>query len=212
MHRTIYRFVFAAALGCCLTGFAQAGDEHDHGDHGHGASAEEQAKMMEIFAKYVQPSEEHKQFADAVGSWNYTSKWWMTPDADPMSDAGTMQAELAHDGHYLIEQVKGTTMGMPFSGTALSGYDRYNEEYFTVWVDNMGTGFMVMKGQKTGDTITYEGTYDDFWAGQDDKWMKMTVTENNPNQNTIAMYSQDENGKEFKTMEMVYTRAKVASN
>jgi len=38
-------------------------------------------------------------------------------------------------------------MGMPFEGMGLDGYDNASKEYISIWIDNMGTGIMYMKGK-----------------------------------------------------------------
>lgn len=207
MFTQFHRLVLTAVLCCAFAPFAWAQDAHEgHGD------ADEQAKMMEIFAKYAQPGEQHATLKNMVGSWDYTSKFWMDPSAEPMVDNGTCENKLVHDGRYVLQSVKGMAMGMPFTGTGIAGYDRYNDEFFSFWFDNMSTGYMLTHGQKKGDTIVFEGTYDDVWMDQKDKWHKMTVTENGPDKHTMAMFTKGPDGNEMKAMEIVYTRSKMASN
>ena len=104
-------------------------------------------------------------------------------------------------------------MGMPFAGTSIFGYDRFNDEYFTFWIDNMGTGYMTHRGtaDASGKVITMEGTHDDFWTGEKDKWSKMVTTITSDDAHTTAMFVKGPDGNEFKTMEIVYTRSEMAS-
>ena len=37
-------------------------------------------------------------------------------------------------------------MGMPFEGMSTTAYDNVSKEYVSTWIDNMGSGIMVMKG------------------------------------------------------------------
>jgi hypothetical protein len=35
---------------------------------------------------------------------------------------------------------------MPFEGISTLGYDNAKKTFFSTWIDNMGTGMMVMEG------------------------------------------------------------------
>ena len=58
------------------------------------------AQMMEL----GKPSENHKLLADIVGTWNYTVKMWMDPDAyaKPEESKGTAVRKSMMDGRYFV--------------------------------------------------------------------------------------------------------------
>ena len=112
-------------------------------------AAAAQAKMkaeMEAFTKLGQPGERHKRLAALVGRWTTSGKTWTSPDQPPMTFGGTMEASLILDGHYLQELHKSSFMGQPFEGRSIEGYDNVRKEYFSTWIDSMGTGVEIYHG------------------------------------------------------------------
>lgn len=98
-------------------------------------------------------------------------------------------------------------MGMPFEGTALTGYNNATKKYFTTWIDNMGTGLMTLEGTRDDKTgvITFYGSMFDPMAGKNCT-MRQTMKIDSDNKMTMAMYSTTEGGTEKQDMEVVYTR------
>lgn len=175
-------------------------------------SAEEMAKVQEVFAKYASPGPEHQAFEPLVGTFEYTSSFWMAPGTDPMVDAGTAEYSWEYGGRFLKQKVTGTAMGQPFAGTGIMGFDRYRNEHFSFWYDNMTTNVMLAKGHAdaSGKIITYEGTHDNIWEDKKDEWTK-SVLAIEDDAHTLSMFVKGPDGKEFKNFEIVYTRAKMAS-
>jgi hypothetical protein len=171
-----------------------------------------QAQMMEMMKKYATPSDQHRRLEPLVGMWQWTSQFWMQPGAAPESSAGKATYSWAHGGRYIMQDVQGEAMGMPFAGTGVMGYDRFNEEYFSVWFDNMSTGYMSSTGRcdASGKVFTMEGTYDDYWSGQKDKWSKSVLRIDGPDKHTLTMFDKAPDGTEYKSFELVYTRAAMA--
>ena len=164
------------------------------------------AKMMAMGA----PGAEHKVLAAREGKWTYTMKWWMVPDAAPVESTGTSDAKMIFDGRYLTEEYKGESMGMPFNGHATSGFDNTKKKYVSTWIDNMSTAITTMEGSYDAATKTFawKGEGPDPVAG---KYMPMRMVDKmvDANKGTTEFYSTDaKSGKEFKSMEMTYTRAK----
>jgi hypothetical protein len=81
------------------------------------------------------------------------------------------------------------------------------KKYVGTWMDTMGTMVMMMMGtaDPSGKVITMTGTMDDFMTG---KPMQLrTVTRIvDANKHVMEMFGPDPAGKEFKMMEIVYTR------
>lgn len=167
-----------------------------------------QEEMMKAWMEYMTPGDMHQMMAKAVGEWKTVSKYWMDPSAEPMVSEGTATYEMIMGGRYLKAIHKGETMGMPFEGMLIQGYDNGKKEFIGIWFDSMGTGMSVSKG-------TYDET---------NKSINMTSQMYEPSlkmdidyRSVLKMISDDESvmemyatmgGKEFKTMEMIYTRIK----
>lgn len=170
-------------------------------------SAEDQA-TMEKWAEFMTPGEPHERLAGLAGEWQWASKWWTAPDAAPQESSGTMSSSMMMDGRYLMENMEGSMMGQPFHGHALTGYDNFNDEYVSTWIDNMGTGMMMSRGtyDPATKTLTMIGTYDDIMTGEKDKTMRSVTQHTDDNTQVIEMYVTGPDGEEFKTMEITATR------
>ncbi len=164
-------------------------------------------EMMKRWMEYSTPSDAHKAMAKLAGSWNFTSKMWMDPSQPPMDGTGTAKFEMVYGDRYLQSKVSSTMMGMPFEGTALTGYNNATKKYFTTWIDNMGTGLMTLEGTRDdkAGVITFYGSMFDPMAGKNCT-MRQTMKIDSDNKMTMAMYSTTEGGSEKQDMEIVYTR------
>lgn len=163
-------------------------------------------EMMKRWMEYSTPSDVHKSMAKSAGDWKFTSKMWMDPAQEPMSSEGTAKFEMIYGERYLQCKVKGTMMGMPFEGTATTGYNNATKKYFNTWIDNMGTGIMFTEGtMDASGKIVLTGSMFDPMTGKNCT-MKETWKMDSENKMTMEMYSTLEGGTEKKDMEIVYTR------
>lgn len=158
-------------------------------------------KVMEL----MKPGPEHQQLAKLAGTWNLTCKFWMAPDAPPMETQGTMTIKAVFDGRFVAGEFTSTMHGQPFNGRSLNGYDRSAKEYVSIWYDSMGTGATRLSGQSSdgGRTITYAGEMTCPIQGH--VQLKQVETHQSDDRFTLIGY-QTKDGKEQKTMELVYTR------
>ena len=172
--------------------------------------SDEEAKMMAEFMKYATPDEHHKTLEPMIGKWTYTSKYWMAPDSPQQESKGTSEAMWLLGGRYLQENVNGEMMGGQFNGVGFTGYDLIKKEYINYWMDDMSTAPMISRGQidASGKTITFMGTYPDVMQGMKDVTYKTVIKITGADQHVMEMYMVGEGGKEFKNMEISYTRAK----
>ena len=165
-------------------------------------SPEFQAKMME----YAAPSDPHKQFARQTGRWNVTGKMFMTPGAPatPMNASANIQMLL--DGRYMMEEFKSEFMGMPFEGVLLMGYNNMTEEYSSIWMDNMGTGWSPASGVEVSDgVVEMKGTMTDL-ISPGGRAFRHVATHHDDGTFSVVMYDTLPDGEEWKVMEMHYSR------
>ena len=104
--------------------------------------------------------------------------------------------------------VNGTSMGQPFEGMGIMGYDNAKKEYVNTWIDSMGTGMMNATGSYDAETktLTETGSYTDPMAGQQTfKGVTKFIDEDNV---SYEMYISGPEGKETRVMEINYTRKK----
>ena len=163
-------------------------------------------EAMKRWMEYSTPSDVHKAMAKSAGDWTFTSKMWMDPTAEPMSSTGTAKFEMLYGGRYLQSKVSGSMMGMPFEGTATTGYNNATKKYFNTWIDNMGTGVMYSEGtMDASGVVTLIGTMFDPMSGKNCT-TRETWKMDSDNKMTMEMYSSTDGAPEKKDMEIVYTR------
>jgi hypothetical protein len=173
------------------------------------AMTPEQMQMMQKWEEFMTPGPGHERIAFKVGKWEGVIKHWMDPKQEPEMMTGASEYTWIFDGRYLHNKTTGDFQGMPFHGQAWEGYDNLKKKYAWVWIDNMGTGFMNAEGTYDEKTKTFTYTYDhpDLMTG---KYVKgRSVERIIDNDHFVGeMYGPGPDGKEFKMMEISYTRVK----
>ena len=166
------------------------------------------AAMMEKMKEYSTPNENHKVLQALAGNWDYKLSMWMSPDAKPEESSGTSSNEWIMDGRFLQQNVSGTSMGQPFSGMGLIGYDNLKKTYQTVWLDSMGTGMMTGASSFDADKKVFSesGHMSCPMIGGDRAYRTVTALKDNDHYSYEMYMTDPESNKEFKTMEINYTR------
>ena len=196
--------VLAVAAALCVPAFA---DHHDKGHEGHGAMDEQMKKAMEL----SKPGPGHERLEPLVGKWKMESRGWMKPGDKPMESKGTSTFEWVLDGRFLRQEAEGDWQGQKFAGVGHLGYDNVKKRYVQTWMDNMMTGIMKSDGRYDEKTnaVKDEGEFSCPMTGEKDRWYRgeWTLPKAGGDTMTYVMYQKD-HGKEFKSMEIVYTRSK----
>jgi len=173
-----------------------------------------ESEMMAMMMEMAKPGEHHKRMQGLVGTWSYTSKWWMNPESPPSESSGTSVTRSVMDGRYLISDhtgkmqmpgSDGKMMDMEFKGMAVEGYDNAKKKFVASWIDNMGTGIMSLEGtyDPATKTLTYYAEYEPM-PGMKTK-IREVVTRRDNDHRTLEFF-EDRGGKEVKTMQIDYTR------
>ena len=168
---------------------------------------EEQAKMAEV-AKLGAPSEAHKALDPFVGEFSCVVRWKQTPEAPYTESKGHSVNRWILGHRYLFQEFKGDMMGQPFLGLGVSGYDNIRKEYISAWIDNMSTGMMISRGDLDAATRTIResGEASCPMTGETNKWFRSEWKPVDADHFVFEMYAKDKDGKEFKSMEIAYTR------
>lgn len=168
--------------------------------------AKAQSEQEKAWMNYMTPGEIHQKIAQCDGEWSFDMTMWMNPNAAPTTATGSTVNRMILGGRYQESVHKSTMMGMPFEGHGLLAYDNAKKIFQSSWIDNMGTGIMNMEGtwDEATKSITFNGNSVDPTSGKDMK-MKEIFTIVDDNHHTMQMYM-DHEGKEFKTMEIKFTR------
>lgn len=165
---------------------------------------------MQACATAGTPGAQHAQLAKSIGTWTGNTTMWMAPGMEPTQSTCTSTIAGIMDGRFTKCKLEGEMPGMgPFNGFGIYGFDNVAQKYQAVWIDNCGTGIMTGIGELSSDssTMTWKFSYTcpitkklttmreiDRFTGKDSK--------------TTELFSIDpKSGKEFKMMEIVFTRS-----
>lgn len=169
-------------------------------------SAAAQKAMMES----AQLGEPHKMLAKSNGTWTADMTFWEKQGGAPQKMAGTLVTTSILDGHFQQSTFSGDMMGMPFKGVSTVGYDNVSKEYVSTWMENMSTGIVTMRGKWDDATksITFTGIEKNPANGLEMNLKEVFKVVDDNNQ-SMEYYGPDpQTGKEYKMMEMKYTRKK----
>ncbi|MEE9296210.1 MAG: DUF1579 domain-containing protein [Phycisphaerae bacterium] len=167
-------------------------------------------EMMQAWMKYAGPGKFHAHLQPLVGRWTQEVKMWMAPDAPPQIETGTSEYKWILGGRFLLQTVKGdsTEQGPAFEGLGIIGYDNFKKKYTSMWADTMTTAIMTALGtcDDSGKVFTFIGRHDDVFSGKPDQTVKTITRIINNDSHVDEMYMTGPDGKEFKTLEVTYTR------
>jgi Protein of unknown function (DUF1579) len=175
-------------------------------------SADEMQKMMEL----SKLNDNHKLLASTAGTWSYVVKMWMDPKGNPSESKGSAVRKAVMDGRYVTGDYSGSfkmpgadgkPKEMNFKGMSMDGYDNVKQKFVSGWVDNMGTGIMVIDGtyDAATKTLTYTGDYE-MMPGVKSK-VRELIKLTDKDHMTMEYY-EDRGQGETKSMEINYTRKK----
>lgn len=166
-----------------------------------------EAEAMQKWKEYATPGDGHEILKSLAGSWNYTMNYWMSPGAEPHTESGTVESKWILDGRFLKMKVEGSSMGQPFEGMGIMGYNNLTNQYENVWIDNMGTGMMTATGtyDAGSKTITETGTYTD---PSGEKEFRGVTTLKDADNYSYELFVPGPEGKEFRMLDLQYTRKK----
>ncbi|MFO0961550.1 MAG: DUF1579 domain-containing protein [Phycisphaerales bacterium] len=208
-------FVVGTVLVAFAAGIAVGAQQSKDAPKGGGAGAKpaqaappagEMPPGMKEMMESAAPGPEHKELAKKIGTWKVTTRMFMDPSKPPEESVGTSVVRGMHDGRYIFEEVKSTFMGMPFGGTAISGFNNGPKEYEYAWIDTMGTGIMTGTGKAQPDGVIVWTSR--MWDPAQKGWVTSRSTEKwtGPDSFVSEMFSKGPDGKEMKMMELVYER------
>ncbi len=201
--RVVFSVVLTAAAISLLVAPVLAQEEMSPEEYGQA--------MMEALMKYGTPGEPHQGFAEMTGTWDCTVLMWVAPGMPPDTSIGVAEISMILDGRYMKQDYVGQFGPEEFHGLSLTGYDRFREEYFTIWLDDMSTGMSVMWGEATDSThttIRFDGTIDDIVSGTRDKPYRQYLKLESADTFIMEMAAIDDRGNETQNMKIIYNRRK----
>jgi hypothetical protein len=164
-------------------------------------------EMMKVWQEYMTPGPMHELLAKSVGEWKTEISSWMDPSMPPTMTEGKSVCESIMGGRYFRTKETASFMGMPFEGSAVSGYDNATKKFFSYWVDNMGTGVLMTEG--TYDEATKTFTYKGSGVGPTGEYnVREIIKHISGDESMFEMYMEEGGKPEMKMMEIKYTRIK----
>jgi Protein of unknown function (DUF1579) len=167
------------------------------------------ATMAKNWQAFMTPGAVHKMLAKGDGNWASDITMWMQPGAPEQKNKGTMVNKMIMNGLYQQSSFSGNMMGMPFNGISTTAYDVHRKEFVSTWIDNMGSGIMVLKGpwDEATKTMNLKGKMTDpGTTAEVDVRETMKLIDDNTQE--MEMFIMMPDGKEFKTMNIKYSRKK----
>jgi hypothetical protein len=141
------------------------------------------------------------------GEWTGDMTMWMDPKVEPTKTTGTCVNKMIMGGRYQSSTHTASFNGMPFEGNSTLAYDNAKKKFISSWIDNMGTGIMVMEGtwDPATKTLNLTGSCTDPMTGKDIA-VRETFSLIDNNTQKMEMYMTPAGQKEYKSMEIVFKR------
>jgi hypothetical protein len=166
----------------------------------------EQKAEMEAYMKAGTPGAPHQWLASTAGSYVLKIKSWNEPGGPATEEKGTATRKMTLGGRVLAEEVNSATMGTPFTGHGMRGYDNVSGKYWSTWMDSMSTGLMLSEGSCDAQkACSFTGSWNDPIKKGPVK-ARMTTRWTSPTTEVFEMYGPGKDGKEMKMMEITYTK------
>lgn len=157
---------------------------------------------------YMTPGKMHEFLAKSAGEWKTVLKLWMQPGGEPVISEGTSVSEMILGGRYLQSKHSASVMNMTMQGLGLDAFDNGKKLFVSVWLDNFGTGVMVLEGTCNDDMtlLTLTGKSFEPVSGKEIK-VREVLKVLNDKHHVMEMYMES-GDKEFKSMEVDMVKIK----
>jgi hypothetical protein len=111
-----------------------------------------------------------------------------------------------HTGTMTMPGADGNMMDVGFLGVGTEGYDNAKKKYVASWIDNMGTGILLMEGtyDPAAKTMTYKGEEEPM-PGVKFNYREL-IKYTDKDHRTLEYY-EVHGGAELKVMEIAYSRS-----
>jgi len=161
-------------------------------------------QMMASMAAMATPGEEHEELMKTCGQWTAKSSFIMDPAAPPMESTGSMNIESVMGGRFVKCDFEMDFMGQPFNGLSYAGYDKYHNQYVSIWMDTMSTKITYLEGNHDEDgNLVMKGISS---TPMGDNPMKIVTTHHDDDHFTDHFYDKMPDGTWFQSGTIKYTR------
>jgi hypothetical protein len=112
------------------------------------------------------------------------------------------------DGRFLLEELTGEVMGMPWRAMSIMGYDNFKKKYIVSHIDNLGTALYTGEGKfdTANKVLTSFGKMDEPMTGEHDKTVKYVTRMLSKDKYIFEIFDEVGGPNEYKAVEITYTR------
>ena len=187
-------------IGFCLIAFLFSNT--------HAKAQMDSAAMNKAMQDFATPGKMHKWLASLNGNWEATVIGYSNP-AKPDTSKVSQSYSMTLNGLYQEGKLTGNMMGMAFEGRSITGFDNAKKEFVSTWIDNLGSGIIVMNGSydESAKTMNLKGTQSNPVTGKD-SGIREVMKILDDNTYILEMYGDGPDGKEIKFMEGTFKRKK----
>lgn len=166
------------------------------------------AAMAKAWENFMTPNNMHQWMAKQTGTWEGEISSYMS-GPEPIKSKTREVVKMTMNGLYQVANMSGTMMNMPFEGQSTMAYDIAKKQFVLTWIDNFGSGILMMTGQydEATKTMHFKGTQTDPLTGKDANIRQEQKFVDDDNY-VMTMYGDGPDGKEAKFMEGTFKRVK----
>ncbi len=152
-------------------------------------------------------SDSHIKIQQYNGRWNGKVTMYQ-PDGDiAMQYEGLAETFMMMDGRYQVTNFTSEFQGETLLGQSLLAFDTTTQEFTNTWIDNAGTGVLIMRGvwnPQNSNQIQLEGNTIMQYT-REECYIRQEHTFISPDEQLMELWYDLGDG-EYKAMEVTYTR------
>lgn len=173
------------------------------------ALTDAQQQAMQALAEQAQPGPAHAELMKRAGDYTTTETYY-APGVEPQQFTGTAKLKNILGGRFLEEENSGDSLGQPYAGLRLYGYNNGTKQYEAIWIYNGSTAFLVLDGttEDNGKTVRYTGAFLGPSGGR--QILRVTITQQDADHFAVKLLGEGPNNA-TSTLETTYTRIKKAA-
>jgi hypothetical protein len=170
------------------------------------SSQQDQDAMQQALIAAATPGPAHAQLMKRAGEYTTVTTLYAT-GTEPQQSTGTATLKNILDGRFLQENNSGDSLGQPYSGLRLYGYNNGSKEYEAVWIYTGSTAFLVLDGSTddNGKTVRYSGAF--LGPNGARQTLRVTITQTDDDHFVVKLLGEGPDNT-LTTLETVYTRVK----
>ncbi|HEV2288149.1 MAG TPA: DUF1579 family protein [Candidatus Acidoferrales bacterium] len=205
MNRTMRQTLSRIAVTLAILAIATAANAQSAQNPPQSSQQEQDAVQQALIAAAT-PGPIHAQLMKRAGEYTTVTTLYAT-GAQPQQSTGTATLKSILDGRFLEETNSGDSLGQPYSGLRLYGYNNGSKQYEAAWIYTGSTAFLVLDGSTddSGKIVRYSGAF--LGPNGARQTLRVTVTQSDDDHFSVKLLGEGPDNT-LTTLETVYTRVK----